>query len=155
MKKLLLKSAMLSAVMAGQVLAAGPYDGVYQYGLSPSYYSVHQNGNTLLVVSLGLLPTNGTVAITVGPYSIAPTTLGDWDYAMGAIVGNKARVSGTDLYGTCITVTDVTFENGGATGTFVSASNTVFGTQQGVNCSQLLGGAAASVGGSITLRKIF
>jgi hypothetical protein len=143
------------AACTANVEAAGDYDGVYQYGLSPVYYSVHQNGNTLLVVSLGQLPTNGSVQVTVGPYAIAPTTLGDWDYAIGTISGNKARISGMDLYGSCITVSDVTFESGNAIGTFVSATNTAFGTQQGVNCSKLLGDAAASVGGSITLRRIF
>jgi hypothetical protein len=135
--------------------AAGPYDGVYQYGLSPAYYSVHQNGNTLLVVSLGQIANTGSVSISAGPYNITPGTIGDWDYALGGINGNAARISGLDLYGTCRTTTDVTFENGTATATFVSAVNTPFGTAQGINCQQLLGSAAASVGGTITLRKIF
>jgi hypothetical protein len=155
MKRSISTAVAFSAMLAGQVYASGPYDGVYQYGLSPVYYSVHQNGNTLLVVSLGLLSTDGTIEITVGPHTIAPTMLGDWDYAMGTVTGNRARISGTDLYGSCITVNDVVIENGTVTATFVSSTNTAFGTAQGVNCAQLIGGAAASLGGSITLRKIF
>jgi hypothetical protein len=142
-------------MLAGNVFAAGPYDGVYQYGLSSSFYSVHQNGSQLLVISLSQLPVSGGIQITVGPNTIVPTILSGWDYALGAVNGTRARISGTNLYGACVTTTDVAFENGVATATFVSASNTAFGTQQGVNCAQLLRDAANSVGGTITLRRIF
>lgn len=155
MKNLLLQSIGLSALLTSQAYAAGPYDGVYQYGLSPAYYSVHQSGNTLLVVSLGQIANTGNVEITVGPYKVAPTVIGDWDYAMGVVNGTMARISGVDLYGACRTTTDVAFENGVATATFVSSTNTPLGTAQGINCQQFLGSTAASVGGTITLRKIF
>lgn len=154
MKRSITTAIALSAALAAPAFASGPYDGVYQYGLSPVYYSVHQNGSTLLVVSLGLIPTSG-IEVTVGPYTIEPTMMGDWDYAMGTVNGNSARISGVDLYGSCVTVNDITIDGGTVTATFVSSTNTAFGTAQGVNCAALIGGAAASLGGSITLRKIF
>lgn len=145
----------LLLLLSPAVFAAGAYDGVYQYGLSPAYYSVHQNGNQLLVVSLGQLPVSGGIQITVGPNTISPTILANWDYALGVVNGTRARISGVTLYSSCVSTSDVAFENGVATVTFVSATNTAFGTAQGVNCAQLLGGAAASLGGTITLRRIF
>jgi hypothetical protein len=156
MKNGIALAALLSTgLVTSQAEAAGPYDGVYQYGLSPVYYSIHQNGNQLLAVTLGILPTNGTVEVTVGSYSIAPTSLGNWDYATGVINGGVARVTGIGLYGACVSTSDVAFSNGVATVTFVSAVNTPFGTTQGVNCAKLISDSAASLGGSITLRKIF
>lgn len=155
MKRSISTALALAASISAQAFAGGPYDGVYQYGLSPAYYSVHQSGNVLLVVSLGQIANAGNVQITVGPYSVTPPVIGDWDYAMGVISGDTARISGTDLYGACRSTTDITFENGTATATFVSATNTPLGTAQGINCASLLGDAAASVGGTIMVRKIF
>jgi len=59
-----------------------------------------------------------------------------------------------DLYGPCITTSDVVIEGGIVTATLVSATTTAFGAAQGVNCARLIGDAAAATG-PITLRKIF
>lgn len=150
--KLLLAS--LLCLPALPAFAAGPYDGVYQYGLSPVYYSVHQNGNTLLVVSLGQLAVKD-IEITIGSFRVRPSTLGDWDYAIGTVNGNKARISGADLYGSCVSTTDVTVDGGTATATLVSIANTSFGTSQGVDCQQLYRDLSAIGATTITLRKIF
>jgi hypothetical protein len=144
------------AAQAISAIAAGPYDGVYQYGLSPAYYSVHQNGNTLLVVSLGSVPANG-ISFSTGPYVVRPATVDFWAYSIGAMSSaNTARVSGIGIWGACNATTDVSFDGAGnAFATFVSATNTLLGTQQGVNCVGLYQTIVATVGTTLTLRKIF
>lgn len=151
MKLLLAPLLCLSALPA---FAAGPYDGVYQYGLSPAFYSVHQNGNTLLVVSLTQLSLSG-VEISLGNYRVSPSALGNWEYSIGTINGNRARISGTGLYGACQSTTDVTIDDGTVTATLVSAVNTPFGTSQSVNCQQLFRDLEAIGATTITLRRIF
>jgi hypothetical protein len=141
---------------AASALAAGPYDGVYQYGLSSTYYSVHQNGNTLLVVSLGSVPANG-IGFSIGSYVVHPNTVDFWAYSIGPLsTGSAARVSGIGVWGACDVTTDVSFDGvGNAYATFVAASNTPFGTQQGVNCVSLYQTLVATVGTTLTLRRIF
>lgn len=72
MRKMYLVASVLGALFAEGVSAAGAYDGVYQYGLSPAYYSVPQNGGTLLVASMAFLSVNNDVNISVGPYVVRP-----------------------------------------------------------------------------------
>lgn len=115
---------------------------------------MHQNGNTLLVVSLGQL-TVSNVDVTLGTYRVRPNVLGNWDYSIGTITGNKARISGNTLYGSCVSTTDITIDGGTATATLVSIANAPFGTNQGVNCQQLMRDLEAIGGTTITLRKIF
>jgi hypothetical protein len=145
----------LLALSANTTVAAGSYDGIYQFGLSPAYFSVHQNGNSMIVASMAFTPMTDVV-FRVGSNQVAPTQIGTWDYASGAISGNKARISGIGLFGACVTTTDITFDaSGGATATLVSYANTAFGTQQGVNCPAIYRDAVDAIGGTITLRKIF
>jgi hypothetical protein len=143
------------AMSCGSALAAGPYDGVYQQGLNPAYYSVHQNGNTLLVASLASMPANA-IAITLGASVVHPSTIDYWTYSIGAIFGNTARVTGVGIFGACSVTTDIVFDGAGtASATFVGVANTLFGNQQGVNCSALYQSALAASGPTISLRLIF
>ncbi len=156
-----MKSAILGLLLisnfANNVLAAGAYDGVYQYGLSPAYYSVHQNGNQLILVALGSLSVTGNIPITIaGTYTVRPPTIEYWGYSMGTILGNTARISGVALFGACQSTVDVTFDNsGGAAVTLVSYVNTAFGSSQGVNCLSVMQSVASTTGTTISLRRIF
>jgi hypothetical protein len=155
MKSLCLKSIALCAALTSPAFAAGPYDGVYQYGLNPAYYSVHQSGNQMIVASLGFVAMNG-VGFTFGNYQVVPNQIGYWEYSSGTVTGNKARIAGTGIFGSCVSTSDVTFESSGnATVTLVSYANTSFGTSQGVNCASLFRDLTTEVGTTITLRKIF
>jgi hypothetical protein len=146
----------LLLLLSPAVFAAGTYDGIYQYGLSPAYYSVHQNGNQMIVASMGFTSINSDVVFRFGSYEVTPASIGTWDYASGTITGNKARISGISLFGSCVATTDITFEtSGNVTATLVSYANTAFGTSEGVNCAALYRDAVAAIGGTITLRRIF
>jgi hypothetical protein len=136
------------------VSAAGAFDGVYLYGPGGAFYSVHQNGPTLLTISLGSIPANG-IGVTSGPYVIKPPTLEFWAYSIGAVNGNTARVVGVGFFGACQVTTDLTFVGDEAHATFVSAANTLLGNQQGVSCQSLMQITVATVGPTITLRRIF
>jgi acyl-homoserine lactone acylase PvdQ len=149
--------AALALALPCAALAGGAYDGVYQYGLSPAYYSVHQAGGTLLVVSLGEIPMSG-VQFSVGAgYVMTPNSINYWSYAIGPMTsGNSARITGLSVFGACNVTTDVSIDGtGNAYGTFVNAVNTPFGTQQGVNCAAIFQAAIAATGPTIALRKIF
>jgi hypothetical protein len=136
-------------------LAAGPYDGVYQYGLSPAYYSVHQSGNTLVVASLGTTALSG-VRISIGGYAVTPPSIDNWSYSIGTISGSSARVVGVGIYGACIATTDVAFDTAGnLSATLVGVTDAPFGNQQGVNCAALYQSITAAVGPTLILRKIF
>lgn len=153
MKKLL---GLALALVGASAMANGPYDGVYQYGLSPVFYSVHQSGSTLLVASMGSLPLSG-VQIGLGAgFTVVPSSIQHWTYSIGSINGNTARVTGLANFGACSTTTDVTFDGqGNAYGTFVNSVTTLFGSQQGVNCPAFFQAALAVTGPTITLHKIF
>lgn len=156
MKRIPLFALLLCACIGQNAKAAGLYDGVYQFGLTPAYYSVHQNGNAILVASFGFTPISPDIVFRFGPYEVSPASIGTWDYSTGSMVGNKARITGVGLFGSCVTTADLTFEaSGTVTATLVSYSNTFFGTSEGVNCNALLQSAVATIGQTITLRKIF
>ncbi len=156
MKSSRLATLLLLASIANTSVAAGAYDGVYQYGLSPAYYSVHQNGNTLIVASMGFVAIGEDVSFAVGRYTVSPKSIGFWDYSMGTISGNQARVTGASLFGACTATSDVAFDAAGnATITLVAYTNAAFGTSQGVNCALVRQDIVAATGGTITLRRIF
>ena len=134
--------------------AAGPFDGVYQYAPTGAFYSVHQNGATLLTVSLGSMPANG-VGATFAGYVVRPPTLEFWAYSLGAVAGSTARVTGLGMFGACSVTTDLTFAGDEARATFVSAINTPLGNSQGVDCQAIMQTTVATVGPTITLRRIF
>lgn len=154
MKRLLLAAVLSLSV--SNVLAAGAYDGIYQYGLNPAYYSVHQNGNTLLIASMGFVSIGEDVRFRIGRQEVAPRSMGFWDYSMGTINGSRARVTGIGLFGACEAITDISFDEfGGVTATLVSYANTALGTSQGVNCATVLQDVIGAVGRTIALRRIF
>lgn len=156
MKNATLKATVLSAALASPAFGAGLYDGIYQYGLTPAYYSVHQNGNAVLIASYGFTTISQDIVFRFGSYEVSPTSIGTWDYSSGSIVGNTVRVTGVGLFGACVATTDVTFDaSGTATATLVSYANTPFGTSEGVNCAALYQSVIAAIGPTITLRKIF
>ncbi len=154
MKKLLTAIAFYAGCASS--IAAGPYDGIYQYGSSPIFISVHQNGNTVVGATMSSTALFG-VNISVGPgFSVAPSSIDNWNYAIGLLNGNAARVTGVGVYGACTVTSDVVFDGvGNLSSTFVGAVNTAFGNQQGVNCAALYQSIIAAIGPTLTLRKIF
>lgn len=132
--------------------AAGQYDGIYQALAvsSTTYYSVHQNGNTLIAASFGTIPISGT-SFNSARGSITPSTLNSWDVIQGTINGNKVTLSGTVHFGGCNQVITVVFDqNGGALMTLMSSVETIAGRNAGLNC------AAGVLPGSIfALTKVF
>ncbi len=144
----------LFATQAASALAAGPNDGVYQRS-THTFRSVHQNGGTLLVISLGSVSTSG-FGFSIGPSVVYPASIGSYDYALGPFAGNSARVIGTTLFGVCSVTTDVTFDGqGNMSETFVEAVNTPMGTQQGVNCVSLYQSAVGALGPTLTFQRLF
>jgi hypothetical protein len=153
MKKLLAAAAF---AICGTAFAAGPFDGVYQLTGAPAFYSVHQNGNILLIVSLSSVPASGITFGLTGGYSVRPPTVEAWSIAAGVISGNTARVTGTGPYGSCTTTSDAVFDDAGNVAvTFVATAQTALANQQAINCSAVLQAALAVVGPTLTLRKIF
>ena len=143
-------------LIATTAFAAGPYDGVYQRGLSPSYTSVHQSGNTLLAIGLDTLPASGISVPTVTGQSIQLASMDFWAYSIGTIAGNVAQMSGTTAFGGCVGSGTVVFDGAGnATSTLMSLTNTPSGASQGLNCAALLQ-VLISTGANVSqLRKIF
>lgn len=149
----LVAAALLS--LASIAHAAGVYDGIYQHS-SGAYYSVHQNGNTLLVVSMASIAANGTGFTLPGGYIVRPPTIEAWNYSMGTISGAVARVTGTGPFGTCTTTSDAQFDGAGTVYvTFVSTTNSALANAQGINCQTVLATTLGITGYTLTLRRIF
>lgn len=149
-------AAIVCALTCASSFAAGPYDGIYQYGSLPVFASVHQNGNTMLMATMGTTPISN-VNFAMGPgFAVRPSSIDNWTYAIGSINGNATRITGVAVFGACTVTTDLSFDGAGfLTSNFVSVENTAFANQQGVNCVTLYQTIAATIGTTLVMRKIF
>lgn len=93
-------AALLSASFASH--AAGQYDGVYQSTINKEqFYSIHQNGDTLMLAAYGTLPTDGSIALTYGQSSFRPDKMYTWDVQLGQIHGSSAIMTGGTMQNAC------------------------------------------------------
>jgi len=131
--------------------------GVYQQlGLSPTYYSVHVNGETVIAISLSYMPTNGITFSNPGIGTSKPSTLGIWAYAMGNWDGAKYNIGGTTSHGACDWTGSMTCNSQGAISlTLTGATQTPAGTSWGYNCQALYTSAQQSLTLTSTFQRIF
>lgn len=98
--KQMIAAALLAA--SGAAMAAGQFDGVYQSTVNPEqFYSIHQNGSTILLTAYGTLPTDGTIGLTYGTSQFRPPKLYTWEVQTGQIQGSRAIMTGGTLQNAC------------------------------------------------------
>lgn len=154
-------AALSLAITSSAAFAVGPFDGLYAFTSvsSSSLLSVHQSGTTLLLVTLGQRPNSLGGAFQVAPsYTVTPSIVSIWEYAIGTITGNEVTVENPGAYyGTCTLVTRVVFDGtGGMTLTPVGGKVTTVGLAAGVNCNTVLGASFGAPGSTtLTLNKVF
>jgi hypothetical protein len=148
------------AFAASSAFAAGPYDGVYAFTSvnSSTLLSVHQNGSTLLVVTLSQRAnTLGSLYPVAPRFTVVPTVNQVWEYAIGTLNGQEATVNNPGaFYGACSVDMRVNFNGlGGMTLTPLAGTTTAVGTANGVSCNAALTSAFGNPGTSFSLVKAF
>lgn len=119
MKKLIAAAAM---VASGVAMAAGQFDGVYQSTANPEqFYSIHQNGNTLLLTAYGTIPTDGTIGLTYGSSQYRPPKIYLWEVQTGQVEGARAIMSGGTLQNGCTVTYQLDLSPGAITATLLRA----------------------------------
>ena len=148
------------AFVSASAFATGPHDGVYTFTsvASSSLISVHQSGNTLLLVTLSQRPNvlNGSFSLAPS-YTVTPAVASIWEYAIGPLIGQEATVNNPSaFYGACSVNLKVKFDGvGGMTLTPTSGTTTDFGRASGVACGTALTASLGSPGTVFSLAKAF
>lgn len=133
MKKWLLALLTFVCVSAS---AVGPYDGIYQRsGSSTEYFSVHQNGTTLIVASFFTLGWVGVGIDTPGGLFV-PNRTDLWELYRGEIYGASTTVTGETYYGICSAKVRMVFDSTGVDLTIQSVTATAEATAQLLTCTQ-------------------
>lgn len=145
--------ALLLSCIAGIASAAGVYDGIYQIGGREQWYSLHQNGDRIVVAHFISDPNFPVAAQFANGQTFGSGKLDYWFLFGGTLSGETAAVSGEFLFGACNMTATLDFRVAGIiTVTQIAISPTATGSDQGINCS----GAAAAAGlDAFTLTKIF
>lgn len=119
-----MKKFFIAALIAasGVAMAAGQFDGVYQSTINPEqFYSIHQNGSTVLLTSYGALPTDGTIAITYGSSQFRPPKMYTWEVQIGQIQGASAIMTGGTLQNACTVTYKLDMSASAITATLIKA----------------------------------
>lgn len=131
--------ALVLAFFAFSAHAVGPFDGIYNNG--GTYWSVHQNGNTLIITSYVTLPaSNIYVSSPIG--TVYPNQLSTFDLFQGQISGSSATVSGWFFHYACTVSINISFNGSSLTRFVAQSSNTAVGNASNVNCPALANGTA-------------
>ena len=142
MKKVAL--TLLSALsMMGAAHAVGPYDGIYQESGSPVYWSVHQNGGSMIVTLYTNTSLTGQSLTFSTGQTYTPPIFDTWSLLNGPITGANATISGMVNFRACTINLNLTFTaaNGSTPGSaaisLTGVTPTAAATSQGFNCSAL------------------
>lgn len=132
-----------AALLAGQVFAAGQFDGIYQSAADSSLYlSVHASGSTLIVASFFSDFTPPVMVVSTDVGKIIPKQLNTWELFQGTlnITTGAAVVSGEEVFNACKTSYNIAFSASSLTVNQNSAAATPLGVSQGANCGSLIDG---------------
>jgi hypothetical protein len=137
MKKMI--AAALLAASSAAMAAGGQFDGVYQNTINNQvFYSLHQNGNTLLMTTYTGTPTDGGVFFWYGGVRLFPPAIYQWEVQVGQIIGNRAVLTGGTFMNACNVTIQLDMAPGFVTGRILSSSQTQLGATQGIPCGLLL-----------------
>jgi hypothetical protein len=132
MKKMI---AAIAALVCGSAMAAGQFDGVYQSTTDPEqFYSIHQNGNTLLLTNYGAMPTDGAIYFRYGTDQFRPPKIYTWDVQTGELEGSRAIMTGGILQNACTLTYQLDLSAERIVATFLRAEQRL----GGVSCASLL-----------------
>ena len=141
------------ALCSQSTIAAGPWDGIYKMS-TEQYFSVHQNGSSVIVGLFSTFPPQGAVVNIGGGQRFYPQRSDVWDLFTGEISGSSVELTGEHAYGACFASISVNFYAGGAEATRNYFVNTPAGTAQNVNCSAAFE-AQLNYGRNFTAVKVF
>lgn len=144
-----MKKAIAAALLAlsGAAMAAGQFDGVYQSTINPEqFYSIHQNGSTVLLTSYGTMPTDGSISITYGASQFRPPKIYTWDVQLGQIQGASAIMTGGTLQNACTVTYKLDMSAESITATLIKAEPRL----ANMPCSSLL-----PAGAVVSARRMF
>lgn len=145
----------MSITAFANTFASGVYDGIYQLGNSPTYWTVQQNGNNLIVGEFTSITAAGITLTTTTGVIVRPNNLDTWELRSGTISGNTAQLTGNSTYGACSQTISAVFDNTGTVrSTTMSMTNTVLGTTLGINCNSVMLQIQSTTGLSRTLTKV-
>lgn len=148
MKKVL---AALALCASGAVMAAGQFDGVYQSTVNPEqFYSIHQNGDTLLLTSYGAMTTDGAIYLGYGGYQFRPPKIYIWDVQTGKLEGSRAIMTGGSMQNACTITYQLDLSVELITATLLHAEQRVGGAVNGIPCQSL-----TPVGTVVSGRRMF
>ena len=128
------KSVGLAALcVAGPLMAAGPVDGIYQFGQAEDWLSMHQSGNHVIVGRF--FKVKGTFNVTIMGKQFMGGGGGVWDLLGGdfAANGTTLRVSGESKHGACLTTFLIDFSAPQVWLQWVSDTTTPAGAAQGID----------------------
>ena len=132
MKKII---AAIAALICGSAIAGGQFDGVYQSVNNPEqFYSIHQNGTTLLLTNYGTMPTDGGIYFRYGTEQFRPPKIYTWDVQTGQLDGNRAVMTGGILQNACTLTYQLELSAERITATYLRAEQRL----GGVSCATLL-----------------
>lgn len=133
--------------------------GIYVSAADPSQFvTVHQNGNTLVVVQNTPAPAGGGVELGNGQYVNA--TLYALTYSVGQLAadGKSSALIGTAAGGACATSYAALFSDVGLRMTLQGVYQNAAGSMQGIDCAALsskLIEDQRNAGGAALLTRIF
>lgn len=137
----------LAALVCGSAMAAGQFDGVYQSTSTPEqFYSIHQNGNILLLTSYGAIPTDGNIFLRYGSDQFRPSKIYLWEVQTGEINGTSAIMSGGTMQNACTLTYQLDLTPAKITATIIKMEQRLGGVQ----CGQLV-----PAGTSVTANRMF
>lgn len=117
------------------LLAAGPYDGVYQSTANPNYFlTIYQNGNSVVSTGYSNISSPGLSLSSPGG-TIQPQYLDFFSLYGGTINGTQASITGYDYFRACNISMTLTFASGTVTSLVTASAASPAGIAQGVNCT--------------------
>jgi hypothetical protein len=140
--------------LAGPLMAAGPLDGIYQFGDAEDWLSMHQNGNHVVVGSF--FNVAGPSYVTILGKQFQGNKAGIWELLGGDLAANgtSLTVSGESRYGACQATYFIDFSAPQIWVQWVSLTTTPAGAAQGIDCEGRY--AAATVNGNwYKIKKIY
>ena len=143
MMKKLASFLLLIGCALGSAHATGPYDGIYQETNSPVYWSVHQNGTSLIVTLYTNTSLTGQSLTFSTGQTYTPPIFDTWSLISGSINGANATISGMVNFRACTISMNLTFTPasgstaGSAAISLTSVTPTAAATAQGFNCAAL------------------
>lgn len=125
----------LAAFVCGSAMAAGQFEGLYQSESNPEqFYTLHQNGNQMLLGGFGTVPTDGNIYLRYGADQFRPPKLYIWDVQHGVVEGSTAIMTGGIMQNACTVTYRLEMTGTALTATILRAENRL----GGVNCAAVL-----------------